>query len=155
MSSVSEGCCCHVSKQRVLHPLSHHISANLMVRPDGTRDGNRMPTIKPSAPRSFIPTQMLNLTEFPIQEILVWSKEWTALEFWRSVWGSVCWRDKGDGGKSPVSDSEFSTCWQSALSAAVRATQLSTGWCLNAFAHWFLSLRKQEAHLILLNLSNA
>ena len=81
MSSVSEGCCCHVSKQRVLHPLSHHISADLMVRPDGTQNGNRMPTIKPSAPHSFIPTQMLNLTEFPIQEILVWSKEGTALEF--------------------------------------------------------------------------
>ena len=75
MSSVSEECCCHVSKQRVLHPLSRHISADPVVSPDGTQDGNRVPAIKPSAPRSFVPSQMLNLTEFLIQEIPVRSKE--------------------------------------------------------------------------------
>ena len=36
---------CHISKQRVLQPSSHHITASLMVSPEGTQDGNMMPTI--------------------------------------------------------------------------------------------------------------
>lgn len=36
-----------ISKQRMLHPLSSHITAaNQNERPEGTQDGNRMPAIK-------------------------------------------------------------------------------------------------------------
>ena len=41
--------CCHISKQRMLQPSSHHITAAQTVSPEGTQDGNRMPAIKPSA----------------------------------------------------------------------------------------------------------
>ena len=40
---------CHISKQRMLWPSSHHVTAMSMVSPEGTQDRNRMPTIKPSA----------------------------------------------------------------------------------------------------------
>ena len=38
---------CHISKQRMLQPPSHHIIATLMVSPEGTQDGE--PAAKPSA----------------------------------------------------------------------------------------------------------
>ena len=39
---------CHIGKQRMWQPSSHHITATLMVSPEGTQDGNMMPTIKSS-----------------------------------------------------------------------------------------------------------
>ena len=38
--------CCHISKQRMLLPSSHHITAAMMVSPEGTQDTNRIPTPK-------------------------------------------------------------------------------------------------------------
>ena len=40
---------CHITKQRMLQPWSHHITASLTVSPEGTQDRNRLPPIKPSA----------------------------------------------------------------------------------------------------------
>ena len=38
---------CHISKQRMLQPSSHHIIATPTASPEGNQDGNRMPDIKP------------------------------------------------------------------------------------------------------------
>ena len=40
---------CHISKQRMLQPSSHHISVTLAVSPEGTEDRNRLPAIKSAA----------------------------------------------------------------------------------------------------------
>ena len=45
MSCVSEKYCCHIGKQRMLQPSSHRITAALMVSPEGTQDGGKMPPI--------------------------------------------------------------------------------------------------------------
>ena len=41
---------CHISKQRMLQPSSHHIRATPKGSPEGTQDTNRMPAIKPLQP---------------------------------------------------------------------------------------------------------
>ena len=43
-------CCCHISKQRMLQPSSHHIKASPTVGPEGTQDGNRVPPTPSSQP---------------------------------------------------------------------------------------------------------
>ena len=36
---------CHINKQKMLQPSTHHFTAALMVSPEGTQDGNRLPAI--------------------------------------------------------------------------------------------------------------